>query len=431
MSDAELRRTVIELERSLDAERARLDAVRRVAQRALTVVSGHVPALQGTADELGRALASNQGNNLAGLDRLSAQLSDAERSRGPNPATGLANNILGVVRRGLSGFDFLESEREALPAGVEGVEWAELEQTLTRLLAALYEKCESAMVEREELTEVVGEIWNRLEDVDHALSEDENRGHRARESVAELHAGISSDVRHIKGRVVELDDLASMREEVTHGLDRMVERVTTFREAQETELLAALNRNRLLRSKSRTLEGQVQALRSRLEQARNEAIQDKLTGLPNRAALEEYRERLPRELEASGTASVLIWDIDHFKAINDEYGHAAGDKVLRAVAEILAEHVREPDFIARFGGEEFVMILPVEPETAHGRANRIREAVSELVVRAGTTRVQVTISAGLARMEAGQRFETVFDAADHALLQAKKLGRNRVMRAPE
>lgn len=431
MADAELRRTVIELERSLDAERARLDAVRRVAQRALTVVSGHVPALQGTADELGRALASNQGNNLAGLDRLSAQLSDAERARGPNPATSLADNILEVVRRGLIGFDFLESEREALPTSVEGVEWAELEQTLTRLLAALYEKCESAMVEREELTEVVGEIWNRLEDVDHALSEDENRGHRARESVAELHAGISGDVRHIKGRVVELDDLAAMREEVTHGLDRMVERVTTFREAQETELLAALNRNRLLRSKSRTLEGQVQALRHRLEQARNEAIQDKLTGLPNRAAFEEYRERLPRELEASGTASVLIWDIDHFKAINDEYGHAAGDKVLRAVAEILAEHVREPDFIARFGGEEFVMILPVDPETAHARANRIREAVRELVVRAGTTRVQVTISAGLARMDAGQRFETVFDAADHALLQAKKLGRNRVMRSPE
>ncbi|WP_019571573.1 GGDEF domain-containing protein [Thioalkalivibrio sp. ALMg3] len=426
MSDSDLRKTIIELERSLDRERALQDVIRRVALRSLAVVSAKVPALEGAVRDLTRAIESDPGDT-AWLDRLSGQLADAVRSS--DQREDLADGILAVVQRGLLGFEFLDPEREALTRAADRRDKAEIERTLTRLFSAMHDKCEQAMTEREELTEVVGEIWHRLEDVDTALSEDEARGQRARESVSELHAGISGDVEHIKGRVVDVEDLATLRTEVTRGLDRMVERVTTFRNEQEDELQVVQERNRLLRSKGRSLEGQVQALRNRLEQARAEASRDSLTGLPNRMAFEQRLEQLPAELEKSGAASLLVWDIDHFKTINDEYGHTAGDKVLRAVAEILAEGVREPDFVARYGGEEFVMIIHREPDAAYSQADTIRDAVDRLIVRSGKTRLKVTISAGLAGIDPAAAPEAIFDAADHALLQAKKRGRDRIERA--
>lgn len=426
MSDSDLRKTIIDLERSLEHERTVQDATRRVALRALAVVSAKVPALEGAVRDLTRAIESDPGDT-AWLDRLSGQLADAVRSSDHHQD--LAEGILEVVRRGLHGFEFLDAEVTALTRAADRRDKTEIERTLGRLFTVLHDKCQQAMTEREELTEVVGEIWHRLEDVDTALSEDEARGQRARESVSELHAGISGDVEHIKGRVVDIHDLPALRTEVTRGLDRMVERVSTFRDAQESELLAALDRNRLLRSKGRSLETQVQALRSRLEQARAEAARDSLTGLPNRTAFEERLRDLPQEIQRSGSASLLVWDIDHFKAINDEYGHSAGDKVLRAVAEILAEGVREPDFVARYGGEEFVMIIHREPGVAETQANTIREAVDRLIVRAGKTRLKVTISAGLAGVDPTHTPEAIFDAADHALLQAKKRGRDRIERA--
>ncbi|WP_018145043.1 GGDEF domain-containing protein [Thioalkalivibrio sp. AKL6] len=426
MSDSDLRKTIIELERSLDRERALQDAIRRVALRSLAVVSAKVPALEGAVRDLTRAIESDPGDT-AWLDRLSGQLADAVRSS--DQREDLADGILAVVQRGLLGFEFLDPELEALTRAADRRDKAEIERTLTRLFSVMHDKCEQAMTEREELTEVVGEIWHRLEDVDTALSEDEARGQRARESVSELHAGISGDVEHIKGRVVDVEDLATLRTEVTRGLDRMVERVTTFRNEQEDELQVVQERNRLLRSKGRSLEGQVQALRNRLEQARAEASRDNLTGLPNRMAFEQRLEQLPAELEKSGAASLLVWDIDHFKTINDEYGHTAGDKVLRAVAEILAEGVREPDFVARYGGEEFVMIIHREPDAAYSQANTIRDAVDRLIVRSGKTRLKVTISAGLAGIDPAAAPEAIFDAADHALLQAKKRGRDRIERA--
>ncbi|WP_018871694.1 GGDEF domain-containing protein [Thioalkalivibrio sp. ALJ16] len=426
MSESDLRRTIIELERSLDRERVLQDAIRRVALRALAVVSARVPALEGAVRDLTRAIESDPGDT-AWLDRLSGQLADAVRSS--DQRQDLAEGILEVVRRGLHGFEFLDSELDALNRASDRRDKTEIERTLGRLFLVLHDKCQKAMTEREELTEVVGEIWHRLEDVDTALSEDAARGQRARKSVSELHAGIAGDAEHIRDRVLHGNDLPTLRDEVSRGLDRMIERVTHFRDAQETELRVAEERNRALRSKGRSLEGQVQALRNRLEQARAEASRDGLTGLPNRNAFEQRLRALPGELISAGSASLLVWDIDHFKAINDQYGHSAGDKVLRAVAEILAEGVQTPDFVARYGGEEFVMIIHREPDAAHAHADTIRQAVDRLVVRAGNTRLKVTISAGLVGVDPTVTPEAIFDAADHALLQAKKHGRDRIERA--
>ncbi|WP_017925595.1 GGDEF domain-containing protein [Thioalkalivibrio sp. HL-Eb18] len=426
MSASEMRRTIIDLERRLEREQVQQDALRRVALRALAVVGARVPALDGAVQGLSRAVEACPPDS-AWMDRLGAQLADAVRSSDHHED--LASAVLEVVRRGLNGFDFLDPGLDDLHRATERRDRSEIERTLSRLFLVLHDKCERAMHERDELSDVVGEIWHRLEDVDSALSEDEKRSERARDSVASLHAGISDNVQAMKGRMDDLEDIGTLRQEISRGLDRVVEHVAAFRNQQESDLLEALERNRLLRAKGRTLESQINALRKRLDQARAEAYRDSLTGLPNRTAFERYLDGLREELGAEQPACLLVWDIDRFKAINDEYGHSAGDKVLKAVAEILAEGVHSEDFVARYGGEEFVMILTADPDTCQRRADSIREAVDRLIVRAGKTRLRVTISAGMCPIVAGQSTEAIFDAADHALLQAKKLGRDRVERA--
>ena len=157
---------------------------------------------------------------------------------------------------------------------------------------------------------------------------------------------------------------------------------------------------------------------------------DGLTELGNRFALQDA---LPLEFAAarqSGAAlSVLISDIDHFKKINDQYGHAAGDEVLRRMAHVLRRTVRPNDFLARFGGEEFVVLCPGCPlGQALATAERIRAAVAELRVGFRNHSIQLTTSLGVFCTEAAPLTDPqeAVDKADQALYRAKSSGRNAV-----
>lgn len=161
------------------------------------------------------------------------------------------------------------------------------------------------------------------------------------------------------------------------------------------------------------------------------SLKDPLTGLANRR---HFRNVLTREIDVvarSGESALLLMlDIDHFKKINDTYGHLAGDQVLQAVAKCLANCVRPMDTVARYGGEEFAAILPSCPVSyGHAVAERIRETVGALSVSvAPSVNVQVTISIGGAYAPEWVRSTTALwtDRADIQLYQAKAEGRNRV-----
>ncbi|AWI53087.1 hypothetical protein DEH84_06310 [Aquabacterium olei] len=157
---------------------------------------------------------------------------------------------------------------------------------------------------------------------------------------------------------------------------------------------------------------------------------DGLTGLLNRRAIEAMLDREVQRLQRFGQPfSLLLIDIDHFKRINDRLGHAAGDAVLAAVAGALKEEAREVDRVARFGGEEFCVVLPhTSEEGALHAAERLRAAVAALDVRWGDEGVSVTISIGLACAEhPTETLSQLLRRADEALYQAKAAGRNRVV----
>jgi diguanylate cyclase (GGDEF)-like protein len=166
------------------------------------------------------------------------------------------------------------------------------------------------------------------------------------------------------------------------------------------------------------------------EEQKELAVRDGMTGLYNRRAFNELlTQAVAREDRQGGRFGLLLLDLDHFKKLNDTYGHPAGDAALKSAAEVLKRHLRKGDLAARFGGEEFVAILPASDETgATHLAERVREAVqgSRLVFEGA--KIQMTASFGLAVWPRDAKDpEDLLAAADRALYAAKQAGRNRVV----
>lgn len=169
------------------------------------------------------------------------------------------------------------------------------------------------------------------------------------------------------------------------------------------------------------------------EALRTQSIKDPLTGLYNRRYLEEMLEReIRRAVRAEQALGILMLDLDHFKKFNDTYGHDAGDTVLRESATFLAKSIRAEDIVCRFGGEEFVVILPTANLKAScARAERIRSRLREMtVLHQGQSLGMVTVSVGVAALpQHGTSPKELLAAADAALYRAKKDGRDRVVAA--
>lgn len=158
-----------------------------------------------------------------------------------------------------------------------------------------------------------------------------------------------------------------------------------------------------------------------------------LTGLPNRIA---YDQRATQEYErwciGRVPLTLAVLDIDKLKEVNDGYGHLAGDKVIQLTAKPVAGLLNETDFVARFGGEEFVLLLPgTSLVEAAERLEGVRQQVSRLPFRFRTTRLPITVSIGLCEFTPGMTLTDVFELADQALYRAKHNGRNRVELAGE
>jgi diguanylate cyclase len=218
-----------------------------------------------------------------------------------------------------------------------------------------------------------------------------------------------------------------MRDQVSHRLAAIRGHLQDFRGREESRIKTYRERVGRMRSRIRELERESHMLHVSLQEEQRLAMIDALTGIPNRAAYDDRIEQEFRRWKRFGrTVSILAWDIDRFKTINDAYGHKAGDKVLRIFGQQLAKHVRETDFVARYGGEEFVMLLVgSSPAEAHTVADKIRNEIAQLGFHFHDQPVTVTASCGITNFIAEDTPDAAFDRADRALYQAKETGRNR------
>ncbi|HLI20857.1 MAG TPA: GGDEF domain-containing protein [Stellaceae bacterium] len=198
---------------------------------------------------------------------------------------------------------------------------------------------------------------------------------------------------------------------------------------RETQSMA--KRNYTLESRLGRIAGEVTELRENLQQVQREALTDALTGIPNRKFFDARLQEAARESQSeSEPLSLLIADIDHFKSFNDNFGHQIGDQVLKLVARTLSDSVKGRDTPARFGGEEFAIILPrTNLKQAAIVADQIRNAVLRRRFVGKDTREDyggVTISFGVAQYRNAEDLAEFIRRADAALYHAKREGRNRV-----
>ncbi|MCX7081116.1 MAG: diguanylate cyclase [Pseudomonas sp.] len=223
----------------------------------------------------------------------------------------------------------------------------------------------------------------------------------------------------------DLDSLKHVLENHLEGLLGTMDQHQKQRDQREQEVAGRLQG---LSERVASMEQEAQGYREHLEEQRQKALIDPLTGLPNRAA---WSERLDHEVaqwqQHGKTLLLAMLDLDHFKRINDNYGHLAGDKVLKIIAGVLRKRLRGSDFIARFGGEEFVLLVPdTALPVGMNLAQTLRAAIEACPFHFKGERVTITVSMGMTAFKPGERSEMVLKRADQALYRAKDAGRNRV-----
>lgn len=297
------------------------------------------------------------------------------------------------------------------------------EDTVTRPLIERIARIER---ERFELEDFVQQMTARLNEIEENLAGDITERDVSQEDTTNLNLVVTGEVEQIRLDVQQASDLAMLRKELSTRLDTISAHVREFRVREATRTRSYRERTQRMRSRIATLERESRLLQENLQQEQQHALIDALTSIPNRAAYDiRIEQEFKRWKRFGRPVSILAWDIDRFKSINDAYGHKAGDKVLHAIGQQLRRHVRNTDFVGRYGGEEFVMLLVgSSPEEAKAVAEKVRAEIANLGFHFHEQPVKVTVSCGIAGFAAEDGPDSVFDRADKALYKAKKAGRN-------
>lgn len=301
--------------------------------------------------------------------------------------------------------------------------WVTVLEDLTRLISSSLIDVQSEITATEGFLE---DLTGRLREIDQHVRESADQRQESLSGDG-LDRSVTNEVGGIARSMRSSSPIKEMRAEVIQHLDNIQQHVRFHLDQERERHLRAENIEKQLRSRLRDIENETSELRTRILDAHHQAITDPVTGLPNRLA---YEERLSQEYSRwkrfANPLTLLVWDVDDFKQINDRFGHHSGDKALRVIGHIIKRRLRETDFVARFGGEEFVMLLAgASLGEAIQLANETREGVRESGFRSGDKRVEVTISCGGSEFVEGDTPATVFERADRALYQAKSKGKNR------
>jgi diguanylate cyclase len=249
----------------------------------------------------------------------------------------------------------------------------------------------------------------------------------SQESGRRLEVDVSAKVVDIKATVHNASNLHDLKSTIAGRLDGINSYIQEYRHQEEQRLHELENELIQVNGKLQLAEQETCQLRQRLKEQYKKALIDPLTEINNRVAYDEHIiKEYARWKRYDIPLTLLIIDVDHFKHINDTYGHKAGDMALKYIAQVLKSNLRETDFICRYGGEEFaVFISDIAHEKILDVAEKLRIAIEECNFHYQGTRVTITISCGIAFYNGDDTPETVFKRADNALYKAKENGRNR------
>jgi diguanylate cyclase len=412
-----------------EAEWAALEKSLRAAAGKLTMAAmGQSTALDSTLDTVSVALrgSGSPAEIDAGVSQMVRQLhfqdATARHAVQPPDLPALIGALLRSMAR-IPGFEdpTLELSRRLAEITADG--WPAFLERIAQEVGAVVQALRK---QRAELEEFLEQVTRQLGLLEGFTTWQVSAAKSRRDDSAGLERTVTMELGAL-GRAVEADDFAALKDRVRTRLDAVAAALREFREAEErrdaeNEQRAAALGQEVLRLKARTTE--LAALCAAQE---SRLMIDSLTGAHSRYAYEQrLNEEFQRWQRHGQPLCYAIFDIDRFKLINDRLGHEAGDRLLRAVAELLGRNKRATDFVARLGGEEFVLLLPDTPLAAAALvANKLRGAIEGATFQHKGSRELVTISAGISEFRPGDTPSVVYDRADRALYRAKEEGRNR------
>ncbi len=298
---------------------------------------------------------------------------------------------------------------------------------LDDLSSAISATVASIGAEKKSLEAFIEQVTEQLTRFESWAGANQNDAKARAQDASELERNVDEHLEGFEADVSASSELSELQTRVQSRLDSIGDQIRMFREREQDRAQRARERQEALHEQVNRLKVRTNELARQCSDQEQRLMHDTLTGVHTRYAYDQrIQEEFQRWQRHGQPLSYSIWDIDFFKKVNDEFGHQVGDRLLAGVAGLLAQHTRSEDFVARIGGEEFVVLFPAtNKETALGLSERLREALADAGFHFKGAPIAVTLSCGLTEFREGDTPEQVYERADKALYEAKRAGRNR------
>ncbi len=319
--------------------------------------------------------------------------------------------------------DSTQQIQERVRDGVGVGEWAD---TLNDIVASVASSLKRMDEEKRELEAFIINVTEQLGEITEVIAED-HRDHQCDHKEAlSLHEFVQQGMSLMQQNFQTSNSLQQLKREITKNIEHIRGGVNDFVDRFNQRHEATEERNQKLTQQLSRMEQETHELQAMLNENRAKLLYDALTGVYSRMA---YDERIQQEWSRwnryQTPFSYAILDIDHFKQINDTYGHSAGDKALKIIAQLMQQYLRDSDCVFRIGGEEFVLLLTeTSAQSANKLVAKLRDAIAESSIHFKGDPVRLTLSAGITETRDGDTIETIYERADAALYKAKHSGRN-------
>ncbi len=281
--------------------------------------------------------------------------------------------------------------------------------------------------EKKKLEAFLQQLTERLQEIDTDLQETVRLQQLSITGSRQVNAAVENEVRGIEQSVEKASDLTMLQTDIQSRVIIIRDHMDSFLQVELSRDKQSGNISARLKKELSEAEREIEMLRKQLENEREQSMRDALTGLFNRKAYDQYiNDELARFKRYASPFVLAVWDVDCFKAVNDQYGHAAGDKVLKIIADVIAKNTRETDIVVRYGGDELVIIMPeTKTGAAYTSLTKLSEIIQNCAFHFRGKRVEVTASCGITESQENDTSESIFQRADSGLYRAKEKGRNR------
>ena len=302
-------------------------------------------------------------------------------------------------------------------------DWPELDGLAAETIALIQSRLDA---EKGQFQYYLNQLNEKLRRINELIAENNRAVNDLTELNANLDKEVDSQINRARTAITEAVNIEQLRASLNDSIDGLLSMLNQFQSRTTTSLKAMHRRQQELNQHLQTLQEDNHRLIKQVTQEREIARRDPLTQLPNRQGFDQ---RMALEIERDNrygqSLSIALIDVDHFKRINDRFGHLAGDKVLRILAKEMHSQLRKTDYLARFGGEEFVILLPeTDADQALKAIEKMRHHISQCPFHFQDDPVQITISAGIAVHHRNEVGENWLHRADKALYLSKDKGRN-------